>query len=78
MPRCDRTGPFGAGAMTGRGFGRGMGYMYRNPYPVNYGIEKDYLLAEKSSLENTLGAVNRQLEKINEELKKPGKTEGAE
>ena len=119
MPRGDRTGPCGAGAMTGRGagfcagfgvpgyanpgrgviggpgrafgagrgIGRGLGI---NPYSAfsgtgyipetvyNPGNEKDYLLAEKNSLENTLKAVNSQLEKINEKLKKPDKTEGTE
>lgn len=68
MPKRDGTGPFGTGAMTGRGLGLGSGFGCRRSSFFNSALlepdEKDMLSAEKDMLEIRLKAINKHLDRM--------------
>jgi len=68
MPRRDGTGPFGLGAMTGRGLGLGLGYRCRRYYDVAPSelTERELLSAQKDLLEARLNTINKHLDRTKE------------
>jgi hypothetical protein len=75
MPRQDKTGPMGAGPMTGRGMGScgsgngrgrgyGMGLGRRSPSPVTEEEKKTTLEKEAQYLKEDLNEVEKEIDSL--------------
>jgi hypothetical protein len=68
MPKLDRTGPFGGGPLSGKGFGhcgfsrqRWLGRFFEWGWPAGEKDKKEALINYKKDLETELEAVKKEL-----------------
>jgi len=72
MPGQDRTGPMGAGPLTGRGLGpcgRGSGFGFRRGFGMGFGRRTITSTEEKEILQDELKAMEQEKTEIEKRLK---------